>query len=249
MRFNKFVGTMAAATISLAAMTGTANAQQVTFASINSIQGQTVFSYQENGAFTVTGGMFFEGNRNFPTTQPNQLVNVTFTGFADSGNAMFTALSPTTSFGTQALGGGSFTITSQAAPGTVLLTGTFGESSLSGVVGSGATTGGVATNFNSVNYTGGTFFTEAGLINPGAFSFNLTSITTGGVGGLFANASGTSFQSFVASGGATFSATSPNPIPEPSEWLAMGMAATSVGGLMFRAKLKLRAKRQVEMAA
>ncbi|MES2463082.1 MAG: hypothetical protein V4671_21060 [Armatimonadota bacterium] len=33
-------------------------------------------------------------------------------------------------------------------------------------------------------------------------------------------------------------------VPEPSEWLAMGMAATSVGGLMFRAKLKLRSKRQ-----
>jgi hypothetical protein len=27
-----------------------------------------------------------------------------------------------------------------------------------------------------------------------------------------------------------------NPIPEPSEWLAMGMAAASVGGLMVRAR-------------
>jgi hypothetical protein len=33
-----------------------------------------------------------------------------------------------------------------------------------------------------------------------------------------------------------------NPVPEPSEWLAMGMAGASVGGLMLRARARRRKK-------
>jgi hypothetical protein len=40
--------------------------------------------------------------------------------------------------------------------------------------------------------------------------------------------SGTGFQSVS------------NPVPEPSEWLAMGMAGASVGGLMLRARSRRR---------
>ncbi|MES2460121.1 MAG: PEP-CTERM sorting domain-containing protein [Armatimonadota bacterium] len=36
--------------------------------------------------------------------------------------------------------------------------------------------------------------------------------------------------------GGISSSVTPNAVPEPSEWLAMGMAATSVGGLMLRAR-------------
>jgi hypothetical protein len=34
----------------------------------------------------------------------------------------------------------------------------------------------------------------------------------------------------------TFTPSAVNPVPEPSEWLAMGMAGTSVMGLMIRAR-------------
>jgi hypothetical protein len=43
--------------------------------------------------------------------------------------------------------------------------------------------------------------------------------------------------------------TAANPVPEPSEWVAMGMAAASVGGLMVRARRKASNRRAVTAAA
>jgi hypothetical protein len=38
----------------------------------------------------------------------------------------------------------------------------------------------------------------------------------------------------------TRAAVTPNPVPEPSEWIAMGMVGTSVMGLMIRARARRR---------
>ncbi len=49
--------------------------------------------------------------------------------------------------------------------------------------------------------------------------------------------------------GGIATATTPNPIPEPSEWMAMGMAAASVGGLMVRARRRGLKGRSASAAA
>jgi len=243
MRLNKLVGTLAAATISLAAMTG-AQAQQVTFASATGTT-NTAFTYYNgigdapgNNGFSVTANQVFTGQGNFPfRLDPGSILDFTPDSFTNE-NFLTAGAQPNELV--QNLSGGAFTLTSSG--GQLLLSGSFTDANLFGTV--GASNGSFRVALGDVIYNGGVYFNTSGLENPGEFSFGLTGITpvlTGVVGGRF--------NDFTAGGTGVFSATAGNPIPEPSEWLAMGMAATSVGGLMFRAKLKLRAKRQVQTAA
>ena len=59
-------------------------------------------------------------------------------------------------------------------------------------------------------YTGGTYFTQSGLVNPGSFSISMTSATPAlGVSGGY-------FNSFKAGGTGTFQARTPAAVPEPA---------------------------------
>jgi hypothetical protein len=232
--YSKFFGGLITAAVSLTAMTamtGAAQAQQVTFSSATGTS-NTAFTYYNgigdapgNNGFSITPGQVFTGQGNFPfRLDPGSILDFTPDSFANEGNLMAGGMA--NEF-VQNLSGGAFTLTSSG--GQLLLAGTFTDANLFGTV--GQSNGAFRVSLGDVNYQDGAYFSTSGLVNPGEFSFGLTGITpvlTGAVGGRF--------NDFTAGGTGTFSATAGNPIPEPSEWLAMGMAAVSVGGLMLRAR-------------
>ena len=80
--------------------------------------------------------------------------------------------------------------------------------------------------------------------NKGVFTFGgLTLLPSYKIGIDYLVASGANGQTgrgfaFVS----TRDSNATNPVPEPSEWLAMAMAATSVGGLMIRARRRRSSK-------
>ncbi|MES2464723.1 MAG: hypothetical protein V4671_29520 [Armatimonadota bacterium] len=225
MRFNKLAGTLAAATISLAAMTGVANAQLT-------IIGQTspgLVNYTNGGNLTVSGGTTYF-TRDGANVLGNTPANITFTtsspgAFVNNAGAFM-----------QNFGGGSFTVTSQANPLNVLLSGTFLGSRLTGTI--GGDSGGLQLIDNTLTYGPGSLFPAGFLTTGGSLSVAFQPTSS------FALTGGGTLASFSGIDLINYSAVRSTVVPEPSEWLAMGMAATSVGGLMFRAKLKLRSKRQ-----
>jgi len=244
MRFNKIAGSIAAATI-VAAMSGTAHAQvQQNFASLTTVGAgaNTAFTYTSGVGFAVTPGQASSFFSNFLPTGA-QVLPTTFTLTGATNVGTLIAPLPGNDIYTQNLSGGTFSLTGPG--GAVLLTGTYTNSVLTGsITAPPSPSASYRTELLGVTYTGGSYFTASGLVNPGSFSFGLNAIQTiGGSPGLQLAAGGTQFASFTAGGTGLFSATAAA-VPEPSEWVAMGMAATSIGGLMFRAKLKLRTKRQ-----
>ena len=94
---------------------------------------------------------------------------------------------------------------------------------------------------NGVTYISGLFRDEFLTLTPGnsvvgTFGLSLSAINpnvTSSGGGL------SKFDANAISGTLDATATS-TAVPEPSEWLAIGMATASVGGLMFRARVTRR---------
>ncbi|GAB4461137.1 MAG: hypothetical protein OHK0029_26000 [Armatimonadaceae bacterium] len=136
-------------------------------------------------------------------------------------------------------GGGTFSIyTGANSTGTLLLTGTFGNSSFRSTAATGATL--QTLNFGDVIYTGGTYKNDFNTLysltgDPfGTFSIGMTAITPA----LGFNGSG-GLNSFVANGsGGTFDAA----VPEPGEYAVMGMIGLTLCGLMIRARRRSSAK-------
>lgn len=210
--------------------------QQTTFASVtgtsagsnpNGSSGVFSFSGGATGAFSVTSGSIFSAQ--FLGTPFSQtLASVSF------GAGSLTALGMATGTGTgldpytEQLSGGTFTVT-QSGTSTVLLSGTFGNGNiLQGASGSG--TSSITNTITNVVYTGGTYFMQSGLSNPGSFSISMTSVTpTLGVTGGYLNA-------FRAGGTGTFSAGPLATVPEPSAYAAFGIAGLGLLGLMVRGR-------------
>jgi hypothetical protein len=206
-----------------AAMAMPSQAQQTTFASITGAGtgSSTVFTYTSGpgGGFSITPGSSFEAT--YLLNPPSALFgqSVTFTGLQNVGTV--TGAGTTASPYTQALSGGTFTI----GPG--LLTGTFSGGHLLDAT-SGAGTASLIDQLNNVTYTGGTYFTQSGLQNPGAFSISLTSVNpTISVTGGYIN-------SFQAAGTGTFSATSPTSVPEPASVVPFALGGLALLGLIAR---------------
>lgn len=137
--------------------------------------------------------------------------------------------------------GGSFLIsTGPSGGGLMLLTGTFGGSEFNSTSSSGATL--QSLTFGNVSYTGGSYLinflsTYKGTSAIGSFSLGLTAITPK----LKVNALH-GLNSFKANGsGGTFDATSIGAVPEPGEYMVMGMAGMTVCGLIVRTRRRRNA--------
>lgn len=216
MHLRNMIGALVTVAATSIALSAPANAQ--TFATIQSKNGTTPFSYVTGAAGGLnisTSATVFLANSSLPVT-PQVDATVVFTGLNNVG---------TVSGIEQTLSGGTFTIT-QNGGGPVLLQGTFTGATLFAV---GPTGGVFQSTMQSVTYTGGTYFAASGLDNPGNLSFNFTSVspTPTIVGGYYTN--------FNASGSGTFSA-SLAAVPEPGEYAVMGMAGLTVCGLIVRAR-------------
>ncbi|MBC8101389.1 MAG: hypothetical protein H7Z41_02215 [Cytophagales bacterium] len=254
MRFNKLVGSLAAATISLGALTNAAHAQinkpLVSFGGDTPGLVDVTFTAGTGFLTTVTGGSAVS-----LTSGPGGNIEPDLDAFLSFGPL---ALQSTTTSGANGINieaafngaGNAFTLSSGAGgTGTVYLSGNLGTVLLTGRNGGGTTQAFV--DFNGVTYNGGTFLDQFLIANPGSnatgnFVLNLLTLDApaGEPAPLSVNSSGSlnSFSSTQISG--NFNAT---PVPEPSEWMAIGMATASVGGLMFRARLRRR--RQTTVAA
>ena len=208
--FNKSaIALLIAAGTAFAAVPSQAQGTQTAFANITGItagssQSSSVFTYTPgaNGGFSITPGALFSAQflgSPYSSTAP---VNVTWTGLNNIGT-----LQPGTSNFTQELSGGSFDVTSG---GTSLLNGTFGGGNL--LAGSnGSTTAGLTNTLTNVIFTGGTYFNQSGLYNPGSFSISLQGVSPS------VNTSGTYFNGFQSAGTGSFTASSlPPAVPEPA---------------------------------
>lgn len=208
--FNKSaIVLLIAAGTALAAVPSQAQGTQTAFASITGITAGTsnsssVFTYTPGttGGFSITSGALFSAQflgAPYSTTAP---VNVTFTGLNNVG----TLLPGTTGF-TQELSGGSFNVVSG---GTSLLNGTFGGGNLLGGT-PGSTTSALTNTLTNVIFTGGTYFNQSGLYNPGSFSISLQGVAPP------ISANGSYFNGFQSAGTGSFTASSlPPAVPEPA---------------------------------
>ncbi len=201
---------------------------QATFASATGegsiAQQSVVFTYTGGGTgqFTTTSGASFAGLSS-PTYNPGSIL--TFTGFGVSGLA--TGDGSTANPYTQGLGAGTFSLTNAS---NTLLSGTFTGGNIL-TVASGSTTSSITNTVNNVTYTGGSYFTKSGLLNPGSFSISMTSVKPSPVIG----ADGYLSQ-FTAGGTSTFSATTPAAVPEPATVAPFIMGGLGLMGLAFRAR-------------
>lgn len=178
-----------------------------------------VFSYSGATGFGTTPGATFTAQDAFTT---NPLSTLTFTGLANDG------VLTTNNMGqyTQALTGGTFLLASSG--GSTLLSGTFGGGNLLvGTLGSDAGT--VRNTLVNVVYTGGSYFTASGLINPGSFAFSMT-----GINPVLSVTNGR-FDDFTASGSGTFSASRPSSVvPEPATVVPFVLGGLGLLGLAVR---------------
>ena len=202
---------------------------QATFASATGdgtvLQQSVVFTYTggASGKFTTTSGATFAGLSS-PAFNPGS--TLTFTGFSVSGLA--TGNGSTTNPYTQGLGAGTFSLTNAS---NTLLSGTFTGGNIL-TVASGSTTSSITNTVNNVTYTGGSYFTNSGLLNPGSFSISMTSVSPSPVIGEDGYLS-----QFTAGGTGTFSATLPSTtVPEPATVAPFIMGGLGLMGLAFRAR-------------
>ena len=94
----------------------------------------------------------------------------------------------------------------------------------------GSSTTAITDVLNDVVFTGGTYFNQSGLFNPGSFSISMTSVkpVIGVTGGYF--------NGFVAGGTGTFSASTvpPAPTPEPATVVPFLMGGLGLLALAVR---------------
>ena len=184
-------------------------AQQEVFASVTGIStattdATTVFTYTPgvSGGFSISPNAVFSAQYlGFPGAFANP-VTFSLTGLNNVG----TVLAGPSGF-TQELSGGTFDVESN---GTSLLNGTFGGGNLLGGT-TGSTTSALTNNLTNVTFTGGTYFTQSGLYNPGAFSISLQGVAPPiSVGNSY-------FNGFQSGGTGNFTASrTPAPTPEPA---------------------------------
>jgi hypothetical protein len=271
MNIRKAITGLAASVALTAAMVAPSFAQaQQNFASATSVttptsNGSTAFTYTGT-QFTVSSGAQFQGSYTygslinaFPATLTLAgLANVpgTFTSTVSGGNTTYTQ-------GLTGSGPAGFTLTYAGTgnivvsptltihPGDTLLSGTYDGSTLAATIpgGGSSTTASVRETLNGLNYTSSVFFNLAqanGLTNPGAFSFDLTSVATtsgastpsGTAPYITVNAGGTAFNPFTAGGSGTFSASQRvnTGVPEPGTYAAFLVGGLGVLGLMVGAR-------------
>ena len=228
MKFNQtLLGFLGAAGFSAMAATG-AMAQQATFASATGtgpISSQsTVFTYTggANGVFRTTGGALFNA-ASFPNANTATL---TFTGFGAS--AMATGTGTIADPFQQILGGGTFSL-KDSTTGADLLDGSFTGGNLLSAIANSSSTASITETANGVTYTGGSYFADSGLFNPGAFSISMTSVApaptiTDGY-----------LDAFQAGGTSTFSATTTPPeVPEASTGVTFVLGGLGLLALVVR---------------
>jgi len=141
---------------------------------------------------------------------------------------------PSTGAFSQGLGGGSFTITQGS---TVLLSGTFGPSTLTGTdtssqpLGTPGTSSSGSVNLvsDSVTYTGGTYF-DSSLFSPTGGSLSIAFNASKPI-----VASATQINGFVAADVITFNALPLTGVPEPSSVAGLGVGLLVLLGLGFLA--------------
>jgi hypothetical protein len=193
---------------------GTIDQQSVVYTYTGGASGQ--FSTSAGGVFTgLSGGL----------VNPNS--TLTFTGFGVSGAA--TGDGSSANPYTQGLGAGTFNLYNGD---TTLLSGTFTGGNIL-TVASGSTTASITNTVNNVTYTGGLYYTNSGLLNPGSFVTSLLGVnpspTIGSDGFL---------TGFSAGGTTNFSATTPRvtTVPEPATVAPFIMGGLGLMGLAFRAR-------------
>lgn len=202
------------ATFASATGGGTVNAQSVVF----------TYTGGPMGKFTTTSGAIFTG---LSGGLVNSGSTLTFTGFGTSGFASGDGSTATPY--TQGLGAGTFDLSNS---GNELLQGTFTGGNILTVV-NGSTTSSITNTVNNVSYTGGSYFTNSGLLNPGSFSVSMTSVSPSPVIG-----DDGYLSAFTAGGTSTFSATVPRvtTVPEPATVAPFIMGGLGLMGLAFRAR-------------
>ncbi len=198
---------------------GAASAQTPTgFSGVLNGFGQ-VFSYSGATGFSTTPGATFTAQDAFST---DNLSTLTFTGLANDG----LLVSKGGDSYEQSLTGGTFLLKSNS--GSTLLSGTFdGGNLLSGTVGSDA--GVLRNSLVNVVYTGGSYFTASGLVNPGSFSFSLVGAkpTLSVVNG--------HFNDFTSTGSGVFSASpASSVVPEPATVVPFVLGGLGLLGLVVR---------------
>ena len=224
MKLNKTaLGILGAAGILAMAATG-AVAQQVTFASASGFGGNTstVFTYTggQFGQFTTTSSATFLASSG-SNVDPGAIL--TFQGF--QADAQVTGTGTQNDPFKQALSGGSFSLKSGT---TDLLDGTFTSGNLLSAFSSGSTAS-ITNSVNGVTYTGGSYFAQSGLFNPGSFSVSMTSVApaptiTNGY-----------LDAFTAGGTSTFSASSaPAAVPEASTSVTFILGGLGLLALIVR---------------
>jgi hypothetical protein len=219
-------GALASALPSLAQSTPAAS-NQTTFASITGISdgastSSNVFTYTPGvgGGFSISPNALFSSEYVLSPISFAAPVNVSFTGLNNVGT-----LTGGPANYQQALSGGSFAVTSG---GTSLLTGTFdGGNLLDGTV--GASTSTITNTLTNVTFTGGSYFSQSGLFNPGSFSLSMTSVAPP------ISAGATYFNGFTAGGTGTFSAsTIPPAVPEPATAVPFVLGGLGLLALIVR---------------
>lgn len=193
-----------------------------------------------NGGITVTA-LNTSSYKNYLTNTTIQPTTVVFTGMGNAyvnGSPVYTPPDPVTGQYSQELNPGSFTIMSGS---TVLLSGNFQYSNLTGVDQSGQPLGtpgtsadaGVQLVTDSLTYTGGTEFDPTKFSSSnGTLSFEFTS--TGPI-----VASSTQVNNFIATDGITFEAVplaAPPGVPEPASLVGLAVGLLLLAGLALRAK-------------
>ncbi len=218
---------IAAGTAFAAAPSQAQSGQPVTFASITGAGAgiSSVFTYTPGvtGGFSITPGAQFIAS--FPSTfTTNAPATVVFTGLNNVG----TVTGGPSSY-SQALSGGTFSVT---AGGVNLLSGMFdGGNLLDGTIGSFTPT--LRNTLTNVTYTGGTYFTQSGLYNPGAFNISMASAVPAlGVSGGY-------FNGFTAGGTGVFQASNaPAAVPEPATVVPFLFGGLGLLALAVRKKRK-----------
>jgi hypothetical protein len=224
-----FAPLAALACFALAAQSSSAAQQTFAATTADGANISTAFSYTTGpaGGLTIAPlSTFLASSTGFV---PDASATLVFTGLANTGTV---TVGPTD---VQNLTGGTFLL--KAGDGvTVLLSGTFTGAQLVATPPLPESQANFLTNVLGVTYTGGNYFTASGLINPGGFSFGLTSITPP------VTLLGTGyFSSFSAGGSGTYSATI-NPgggggVPLP-HGAALGLAALPALALCVRMRRK-----------
>ena len=204
------------------------------FASVTG--GNNTFIYTGRTA-SVTGGLTmtpsgFYASLDVPKagSQTNNPATVVFTGLANNGNTnTFVPFLGAPQQFSQSLTGGGFNIyDGTTTSGQLLLSGNFAGATLSGTLGTNAST--VDTNFLNVAYTGGLYANTAGIslntVFGNSFNFSLLNVTPK------TSVSSGNLNNFQSAGNGQFTGVAP--APEPATLVPFALGGLGLLGLIVR---------------